>query len=107
MFSHAKYFLFTVCSECVQFAVTAAPPPVVSLVSPGSLGSNTNTQVTITGTNFRTNATVSMDCKDAITSSSYATRLGTVTTVTATSITGILPSSGLDGAVCVVTVSVT
>ncbi len=85
------------------FTVTSAtaPPPVVTSIAPSSFVTGTSTPTTISGSGFRTGATLTVSCQDAA-GVAVVGGAGTVTAVTATSISANLTATGL---LCVVRVT--
>ncbi|HNN53287.1 MAG TPA: hypothetical protein PKO07_19810 [Pseudomonadota bacterium] len=85
------------------FTITAAasPPPVITSIAPSSFVTGSPTAATITGTGFRTGATLTVTCQDAMGAVS-AGGAGTVGTVTATSISATLTGTGV---LCIVRVT--
>jgi hypothetical protein len=78
-----------------------APPPVVNSIAPSSFVTGSPTTATISGSGFRTGATLTVSCQDAA-GAPVAGSSGTVTAVTATTITATLTGTGI---VCIVRVT--
>ncbi len=84
------------------FTITSAasPPPVITGIAPSSFVTGTATAATITGSGFRAGATLTVSCQDAMGGVSPG-GVGTVGTITATSISAMITGTGV---LCIVQV---
>lgn len=79
----------------------ASPPPIVTSIAPSSFVTGSPTASTISGSGFRTGATLTVSCQDAA-GVAVAGGTGTVTAVTATAITATITGTGI---LCIVRVT--
>lgn len=79
----------------------ASPPPIVTSIAPSSFVTGSPTASTISGSGFRTGATLTVSCQDAA-GVAVAGGAGTVTAVTATAITATITGTGI---LCIVRVT--
>jgi cysteine-rich repeat protein len=86
------------------FKVTAAAPPVIDTIAPGSVPTGSARTVVISGSGF-SSPTVSLDCKDP-TTGIVTTSAATVSASSSTSITTSVPADKIaQGSLCVVKVT--
>lgn len=79
----------------------ASPPPIVTSIAPSSFVTGAATTATISGSGFRSGATLTVSCQDAA-GASVAGGAGTVSTVTTTAISATLTGTGV---LCIVRVT--